>query len=454
MSRFCPKKTKGYVHHAAAVQTDEVVSSIPKRPEQLCDDCKSKEFTAETEIRLDGQRVKALRDSGCTGIMVSSKLVANSKYLRGRRRTTMAEKSMHKWCRTATVHIDSPYFLGETDVTVLENPIYPVLIGNGYGLKTDRKKTPIFPVREPDWSQGDVTAAVTTRGESSREERRAATAPDVHVGPVQGNLTYSPADLRKAQLEDASLAKIFRMAESGEVDKGVQFLLKNGILYRSTLGTNADERRKVVVPKIMRNKVLTCGHDHPMAGHLGQKKTMDRISSEFWWPGFCGDVKRHCLSCDICQRSAPRSSFKKVPLGQMPTIDPLFKKVAIDIVGPIKPMSDSRKQYILVMVDYGTRYPEAVALKDIRADTVAEALWETWTRLGIPDEIVTDQGSQFTGKLMSEINAFLNIKHHMTAPFHPQSNGLVERFNHTLKTMLKKLATEQPTKWDFVCFIA
>ena len=139
-----------------------------------------------------------------------------------------------------------------------------------------------------------------------------------------------------------------------------------------------------------------------------------------------------------------------MPLGPQSKIDVMFRKVAVDIIGPIEPMSETKKRYILVMVDYNTRYPEAVALKDIRASTVASALWEMWTRLGVPDSMITDQGSQFTGKLMKEINEFLQINHKITAPFHPQSNGLVEKFNGTLKEMMKKLALETPKRWDVV----
>lgn len=448
MSRNCPKKTKS-VQHNAVVKTKEVRKAIPIYPEKLCANCKEKEFPEETEIKIDGRKVIALRDSGCTGIMVCSKLIDKDRYLTVRKRATMAEKGMRKWCPTAVAHIDSPYFIGDTEVSILENPIYPVLIGKWHGIGDEKEKTPIFPVRDPDWYQEGITASVTTRSESRKEdEQKNYTTSGSNADGVQETKMYSPEDLRKAQKDDATLARIRQMVESGEEHNGVKYILKKDILYRSTISKNGVENCKVVVPKLMRKKVLTFGHDHPMAGHLGQKKTMDRIKSEFWWPGFGGDVKRHCLSCDVCQRSAPRSRFKRVPLGQMPTIDPMFKKVAIDIVGPIKPMSETKKQYILVMVDYGTRYPEAVALKDVRAETVAEALWETWTRLGIPDAIVTDQGTQFTCNLMREINSFLKIKHNMTAPFHPQSNGLVEKFNGTLKSMLKKLAIEQPTKWD------
>ncbi|XP_076454781.1 uncharacterized protein LOC143289623 [Babylonia areolata] len=112
---------------------------------------------------------------------------------------------------------------------------------------------------------------------------------------------------------------------------------------------------------------------------------------------------------------------------------------------PMQIYPQSKKQYILI---HNTTYPEAIALKDIKAETVADALWEMWTRLGVPDQIITDQGKQFTGQLVKGGNEFLKIKHNMTAPFHPQSNGLVEKFNGTLKSMLRKLAIEQPKKWN------
>ncbi|KAK7113091.1 uncharacterized protein [Littorina saxatilis] len=446
-SRFCPNKGEGA--HAVHVRNEFDEQEIPVHLDKLCKSCEKKDFKEEVFIKLDGRIVKALRDSGCSGIMVSADLIPEERYLAKKKETTLAEKKTRKLCPTAVAHIDCPYFDAKTEVVILEDPIYPVLIGKWYGVGQNKRKTPLFPVRDPSWYQGETNAAVSTRKQEKEEkERNEKPVPGTRHDDRNTHKMYSPQDLKKAQNDDETLAKVRQMAVSGESFHGVRYVYKKEILYRTTLDKTGSESSKVVVPKEMRTKVLSFGHDHPMAGHLGQKKTTDRIRCEFWWPGFVGDIKRYCLSCDTCQRTAPKGRTKKAPLGQMPTINPVFKRVAVDIIGPIKPMSESKKQYILTMVDYATRYPEAVALKDIRADTVAEALFEMWTRLGIPDEVITDQGTQFTSNLMKEVNQFLSIKHKMTTPFHPQANGLVERFNGTLKSMLRKLAIEQPVLWD------
>ncbi|XP_070194787.1 uncharacterized protein [Littorina saxatilis] len=447
LSRFCPNK--GESVHAVHVRNEFDEQEIPVHLDKLCKSCEKKDFKEEVFIKLDGRIVKALRDSGCSGIMVSADLIPEERYLAKKKETTLAEKKTRKLCPTAVAHIDCPYFDAKTEVVILEDPIYPVLIGKWYGVGQNKRKTPLFPVRDPSWYQGETNAAVSTRKQEKEEkERNEKPVPGTRHDDRNTHKMYSPQDLKKAQNDDETLAKVRQMAVSGESFHGVRYVYKKEILYRTTLDKTGSESSKVVVPKEMRTKVLSFGHDHPMAGHLGQKKTTDRIRCEFWWPGFVGDIKRYCLSCDTCQRTAPKGRTKKAPLGQMPTINPVFKRVAVDIIGPIKPMSESKKQYILTMVDYATRYPEAVALKDIRADTVAEALFEMWTRLGIPDEVITDQGTQFTSNLMKEVNQFLSIKHKMTTPFHPQANGLVERFNGTLKSMLRKLAIEQPVLWD------
>lgn len=89
-----------------------------------------------------------------------------------------------------------------------------------------------------------------------------------------------------------------------------------------------------------------------------------------------------------------------------------------------------------------------MALKDIQTETVAEALWEIWSRLGVPEEMLTDRGTQFVSEVMREVNRLLSITGLTTTPWHPQTNGLVEKFNSTLKEMLKKLVMEQPREWD------
>ena len=168
---------------------------------------------------------------------------------------------------------------------------------------------------------------------------------------------------------------------------------------------------------------MRLAHETLMSGHLGTKKTLDRVAAEFFWPGICGDVARFCKSCNICQRTIQKGRVSKVPLGKLPLIDTLFKRVTVDIVGPIESRSEKRTRYILTMIDYATRYPEAVALPSIETKRVAEALVEMFSRVGIPDEMLTDCGSQFTAEVMKEVCRLLSLQQLTTTPNHPMCNG-------------------------------
>ena len=168
-----------------------------------------------------------------------------------------------------------------------------------------------------------------------------------------------------------------------------------------------------------------------MGGHLGSKKTLDRLSSRFYWPGI------------IVSRAKPVKSSVDGKVENMPIwyrcqsyIEEPFQRIVMDIVGPLI-RSKSGNKFILVICDYSTRYPEAVPLKNIEAVTIAEELGKFFSRMGVPTEILTDQGSNFTSQLLKEVYRMLKIEPIRTSPYHPQTDGLVENFNSTLKSMLR-----------------
>ena len=161
-----------------------------------------------------------------------------------------------------------------------------------------------------------------------------------------------------------------------------------------------------------------------MGGHLGSKKTLDRLLSRFYWPGIIHDVSQHCKSCEACQKSSGRKSGKHAHLVSLPIIEEPFQRIAMDIVGPLI-RSKSGNKFILVICDYSARYPEAVPLKNIQAETIAEELGKFFSRMGVPTEILTDQGSNFTSQLLKEVYRMLKIKPIRTSPYHPQTDGLV-----------------------------
>ena len=125
----------------------------------------------------------------------------------------------------------------------------------------------------------------------------------------------------------------------------------------------------------------------------------------------------------------------------------LFERMAMDIVGPL-PRSRSGNRYILVVCDYATQYPEAVPMRSIDAELVAEELVKLFVHVGIPREILTDQGSNFTSRLPTEIYRLLQVHPIRTTPYHPQTDGLMEQFNKILKSLLQKVTKDTGKDWD------
>ncbi|KAK3732966.1 hypothetical protein RRG08_002574 [Elysia crispata] len=192
---------------------------------------------------------------------------------------------------------------------------------------------------------------------------------------------------------------------------------------------------------------MSVAHDTITGGHLGIKKTREKIMSNFYWPGMYEYVARYSRSCDICQKTVNKGTVQKAPMENIPVVDVPFKRVAVDLIGPIEPASEAGHRYILTLVDYATRHPEAVPLKRIDTETVSEALVDLYSRLGVPEEILSDQGTQFISDCMKELCRLLGVTQSTTTPYHPMCNGLVGKFNGTLKKMLKRLCNEKPKQW-------
>ena len=137
-------------------------------------------------------------------------------------------------------------------------------------------------------------------------------------------------------------------------------------------------------------------------------------------------MTRYCKSCKVCQQTVRKGTIPQAPLQLMPLIDSPFNRVAVDIVGPIHPASDEGHRYILTLLDFAIHYPEAKALKYIATEATAEALVSLYSRLGIPEKVLRDMGSQFVSECMQEVSRLLSIRQMITTPYHPMCNGLVK----------------------------
>ena len=184
---------------------------------------------------------------------------------------------------------------------------------------------------------------------------------------------------------------------------------------------------------------MEVAHDSTFGGHLEIKKTKESIQTNFYRPGMQDDVTSFCRSSDVCQKTTAKGSIPRVPLGDMPLIDRPFRRVAVDLVGPILPASEKGHRYILTLVDYTTRYPEAVPLENIETEIVAEALLDMYSRLGITEDVLSDLCTQFVSKCVEEVSRMRSIKRLIPTSYYPIFNELVEHFNGTLKKMLRYL---------------
>ena len=233
---------------------------------------------------------------------------------------------------------------------------------------------------DPHWDA--ERCAVTTRRQAKTEGQTILlkVAKEVNLAVI------NPEKLKELQEADPTLHWYRNMEEPVMMPgKEITFVTRKGILYRQC-EIQADEKPvlQVVVPECLRRRIMQLAHDSILGAHLCTGKTLSRIQAVFYWPDMGGDVARFCRSCDICQRTISKGRIPKVPLQKMPLIDQPFKRVAVDLVGPISHRSENGHQYILTLVDYATRYPEAIALKRIDTPTVAEALVDMFSRLGIP----------------------------------------------------------------------
>ncbi|GET57438.1 DDE-type integrase/transposase/recombinase [Rhizophagus irregularis DAOM 181602=DAOM 197198] len=221
------------------------------------------------------------------------------------------------------------------------------------------------------------------------------------------------------------------------IKKENKYELKEGILYR-VKGQNKFR----VIRDYEYEGLMYMMHDNELSGHFGIEATLDRIKENYWWKNMKEDVEEYVRTCWNCQmRGKPRGKNELTPI----KINEPFEMIGIDIVGPLKETEKGNK-YIVVAMDYFTKWPEAAPLKEATAKEVVEFIWrDIICRHGCPKKIISDRGTHFNNKMMEELVERCGINHRLSTPYRPQTNGLVERFNKTLCEGLAKLGEEN---WD------
>ncbi|ROT63006.1 hypothetical protein C7M84_019127 [Penaeus vannamei] len=239
---------------------------------------------------------------------------------------------------------------------------------------------------------------------------------------------------REDQQKDQDLAPVIQWLEAGKkrpqweavspespatkflVDQWEALRLENGVLQRSWVdAVTGKQQWLIVAPLSRREGLLKEVHSGKTSGHLGIKRTMEKLRRRVYWVGLQQDVQEWCRTC---QAGAP------------------MERMAVDIAGPF-PCTERGNKYICVAMDYFSKWPEAGALPNHEAESRR-----------IPGELHSDQGREFESRVFRECCRLLGIHKTRTTPLRPQSEGMVEWFNATLVTQIAKYCEEDQHDWD------
>ena len=328
------------------------------------------------------------------------------------------------------------------------------------GLKAEQSSGPDPPLAQSTPVSGEMDC---------QEESSRVSPVNTSVDEAQsvGLECLSKEEIRQEQLRDKDLKFFIELLEEGKQrpaweeisseSADLKFLwsrteqlrmLENCLYLRWEDATGNNVSFKLLVPSSLRNQVVLQLHDARTAGHLGFSKTWNKAKrSPVYWRNMRREIYEHCMMCHQCGSRKNPNRKNRAPMQQYRVGAPM-ERIAMDIAGPF-PQTHRGNRFILVISDYFTKWTEAYALPDHTAETVANAFVEQFVcRFGTPREVFTDQGRDFESRLFHCMCNELGIRKTRTSPFHPQSDGMVERFNRTMECMLTSFVSADQRDWD------
>ena len=274
---------------------------------------------------------------------------------------------------------------------------------------------------------------------------------------------YSTQEMSNLQNEDSCLKLLHKWTDNGaipsrdDVNKFGPDVRKfwinwqtieriNNVLYMKRILHDDSVQYLLLVPEKLRKEVLDVFHSSVSAGHFGVSKTTSKIKEKFYWYKMREDIRLYINNCEPCNKAKRPKPKPHAALNSYLAGHPM-DRVAMDIIGPL-PKTQQGNKYILVIGDHFTRWMEAFAIGDQTSHTIAGKLVkEFMCRFGIPLDIHTDQGKNFDSQLVHDICKLLQVKKTRSTAYHPESNGLIEKFNQTLGQLIRTHVLENQD-WD------
>ena len=257
------------------------------------------------------------------------------------------------------------------------------------------------------------------------------------------------------QRKDPEVNKIITFLEKGELPadnnqarkiaaQGPLFTLVNGVLYY--LNPKHGDRKRAVVPEHLRHTVMEENHGGPMAGHFSGNRLYSTLARRWWWEGMYSDALAHRRSCPQCAIVSGTGRVDRPPLHPIP-VQRAFQIVGVDVMD--LPRTENGNKHVIVFQDFLTKWPMVFPIPDQKAIRVAHLIAEEIIPMfGVPEALLSDRGTNLLSHLVQELCQMLGIKKLNTTAYHPQCDGMIERFNRTLKTMIRKHVDKFGSQWD------
>ena len=275
------------------------------------------------------------------------------------------------------------------------------------------------------------------------------------------NAIWTQDEIKEKQRADALLKHIINYIEDPShinkqyVDPNIRdldsFLLDlNGILFKKV---NDEEtalirgsEEVICVPYTLQKRAMQTAHNSDIAAHTGPERTLWMARRHFWWRHMAKHIKSYVKACKSCHVHKG-NPHPQIPSRRYPIPDRPWERVSIDLIGRL-PTSRSGSKFILVAVDALTRYAVAEPLKTRSAKEVATALTKIFCEHGIPQTLLSDNGTEFNNHIMKALAQSFQFKYAKIAVHHPSSQGLVERKNQAIMLAIRQLAEDKPEEWD------
>lgn len=208
------------------------------------------------------------------------------------------------------------------------------------------------------------------------------------------------------------------------------------------------EENEIIIPKPDEiNKILKEMHTSMVGGHAGFIRMLKNIKVKYKWKNMNKDIEKYVKSCVRCQQNKINRRPVKNPMLITTTSKKTFERIALDIFGPLAETKNGNK-YVLSIQDDLSKYTFFIPLKDQEATTIASALFHEFiSKFGVPSSILTDQGQNFMGVVLQNLCKLFKIKKLNTTPYHPQTNGALERVHATLTEYLRNFIKNKDD-WD------